>query len=255
MAEGPSPTAAEANRAYYERAQRGRDDYWRLMAAPRHRVRTLLGELARHPPTSVIDLGCGGGALLEEVAERFPGARLAGLDLSAAQITDNAARHPARSWYSLDLEGAAPLDPALEGAFEAVIASEVIEHLDRPAALLERARRLAAPGRGRLYLTTQSGPLRETERRVGHRRHYHAPELAALLREAGWAVEKIWNTGFPFHDLSKWYANRDPDGSMSRFSDAAYGPRERALCLALRLAFRLNSRRRGAQLFAVAVRP
>ena len=63
---------------------------------------------------------------------------------------------------------------------------------------------------------------------------------------------RIWNTGFPFHDLSKWYANRDPDRSLEQFGERAYGMRENVICWALRQAFRFNSRRRGAQLFAVA---
>ena len=45
--------------------------------------------------------------------------------------------------------------------------------------------------------------------------------------------------------------NRDQQG---RFGDASYGWYENTVCFALRLAFRLNSQRRGAQLFAIASR-
>ena len=41
---------------------------------------------------------------------------------------------------------------------------------------------------------------------------------------------------------------------MARFGQRAYGWRENLVCIALRLAFRLNSRRRGAQVFATARR-
>ena len=78
--------------------------------------------------------------------------------------------------------------------------------------------------------------------------------MREALRAAGWAPERVWNTGFPFHDLSKWYANRDPEGSMNRFAARPYGIKEDVICLLLRAAFRLNSRHRGAQLFAVARR-
>ena len=103
-------------------------------------------------------------------------------------------------------------------------------------------------------LSTQTGALRETERRVGHRRRYTAAELRELLRASGWTPHRIWNTGYPFHDLSKWYANRSPDRSLAEFGEQAYGVRQDLVCWALRQAFRLNSRRRGAQLFAVAIR-
>ena len=75
----------------------------------------------------------------------------------------------------------------------------------------------------------------------------------ALVR-TGWAPVRLWNCGFPFHDLSKWYANRDADGSMARFSEKPYGLREDLVCLALRTAFRFNSRSHGAQLYALARR-
>lgn len=75
-----------------------------------------------------------------------------------------------------------------------------------------------------------------------------------LLVDAGFAPVRIWNEGWPFHDWSKWYANRDPDGSLARFAGGAYGPTENALALVLRTLFRLNSTARGAQLYAIARR-
>lgn len=42
---------------------------------------------------------------------------------------------------------------------------------------------------------------------------------------------------------------------MAEFGDRAYGLKQNAICAALRVAFKLNSRSRGAQLFAIARRP
>lgn len=243
--------AAKLNRAFYDRTQPGRRDYWRRMAAPRHRVATLLAELERDRPRSLIDLGCGGGQLLDELARSLPGVELAGLDISARQIELNRGDQPGIEWHVGDLDSGEGLEP-LAGRFEAVVAAELIEHLDHPESFLAAAAGLATEG-GRLYLSTQSGPVRETERRVGHRRHFSADEMSRMLAGAGWRPLRVWNTGFPFHDLSKWYANRDPDRSMQAFGERAYGLRENLICWALRQAFRLNSSRRGAQLFAVAV--
>jgi SAM-dependent methyltransferase len=255
--EMPAPEAPEAavsiNRAYYGRPTPGLHDYWTRMAAPRERAATFLDLLASQPPRHVVDLGCGNGQLLAEIRVRFREAALTGIDLAERQIAANRRTQPTVRWLALDLERPEQIPAELQGAFDAVVAAEIIEHLADPAAFLASARALARPGAGRLLLSTQSGPVRETERRVGHLRHFSAEALAGLVEGAGWRCESVWNCGFPFHDLSKWWANRDPDATMSRFSGQAYGVREKLLCAALRLAFRLNSRRRGAQLYAVAV--
>jgi SAM-dependent methyltransferase len=245
--------AVEINREYYERSSPGRDDYWRKMAAPRLRVRVLLRALKRFDPAAVVDLGCGSGVLLGEIRARHPRTRLCGIDLSREQIQENLRVSPWADWHVANLDGRVEFERPLAGGFDVVIASEVIEHLDRPECLLTNALALARPG-GRLLVTTQSGTVRETERRVGHRRHFSASEMRDILIRTGWQPEQVWNEGLPFHDLSKWYANRDPEASMARFGQRAYGWREDLVCLALRLAFRLNSRRRGAQLFAIARR-
>jgi 2-polyprenyl-3-methyl-5-hydroxy-6-metoxy-1,4-benzoquinol methylase len=248
---GPGQSAADANRDFYEAASPGQADYWKKMAAPRFRVRTVLSVLQRHAPASVVDLGCGGGQLLAEVARALPQAKLVGVDLAEALLARNRAQSPAVRWVQANLDAPARWSEEDRGRYQAVTAVEVLEHVDQPAQLLANARALLAPG-GLLVVTTQSGPLRETERRVGHRRHFTAAELQALLEGAGFAPEKVWNAGYPFHDLSKWYANLNAEGSMDRFSSKPYGLSEDLICLGLRGLFLLNSRRRGAQLFAVA---
>jgi len=245
----------DVNLEYYGSYSPGRDDYWRKMAAPRLRVRTILRLLAERRPERMCDLGCGNGVLLREIADRFPTARLAGIDLSETQTLLNRSRFPGAQWYAADLgvEGALPAE--LLGSQDTLTASEIIEHVADPLQFLRNALALAVPGRGRLLLSTQSGPVRETERRVGHLRHFTTAEMESLLRSGGWKPIRVWNCGFPFHDLSKWWANRDPEATMQRFSGASYGTYENLICRALRFAFLFNSRSRGAQLFAVAERP
>lgn len=252
-------TAATLNEEVYDRLPRGYLDYWRYMAAPRFRRRVLLDQLEHLRRTgdaaTVVDLGCGTGLFLSQVAEALPDARRVGVDIAPRQIEVARASDPSARWYVLDLDAPDPEVPAeLESSADAIVASELVEHLDHPRRLLASARRLAAPG-GRLILSTQSGPVRATERGVGHRRHFTADEMTQLLRDAGWTPVRVWNAGWPFHDLSKWWANRDPDGSMERFGERGYGWSERLVCWGLRQLFRLNSNRRGAQLFAVAEAP
>jgi 2-polyprenyl-3-methyl-5-hydroxy-6-metoxy-1,4-benzoquinol methylase len=247
--------AASTNRAFYDTTLPGRDDYWRKMAAPRARVKQLVDLLDAWSPRRIVDLGSGGGQLLEELLARYPEAQLTGVDISTKQLEENARRLPSVRWSEADLDAQGGLAGRVTGTFDVVIASELIEHLDHPDVFLANARTLATPSTGRLVLSTQSGPVRETERRVGHRRHWTRREMVQALTAAGWAPERVWNSGFPFHDASKWYANRNPDASMDRFAAKPYGLREDLICAALRAAFRLNSRRIGAQLYAVARRP
>jgi 2-polyprenyl-3-methyl-5-hydroxy-6-metoxy-1,4-benzoquinol methylase len=249
-----APSSAERNQAYYDQTSAGQEDYWRKMAAPRFRVRTVLSLLRQIAPSTVVDLGCGGGQLLHEVAAATPGARLTGIDISPRQMDLNQARWPEVSWRVANLDAPATFEADQADQFDAVVAMEIIEHLDHPAVFLANARALARPHSGQLVLSTQSGPMRETERRVGHKQHFTAAEMSRLLEEAGWEPLRVWNAGFPFHDLSKWYANRNPDASMKQFGEQSYGLYQNAVCLALRGLFRLNSNHRGAQLFALARR-
>jgi SAM-dependent methyltransferase len=243
--EGP----AAVNARYYAARGAGVDDYWRLMAAPRRRRRVLLAALLARRPASVVDLGCGSGELLAEVAARLPDARLCGVDLPGV-----AGGPGLVGVRRLAADLGRPFDPPADlEPFDVAVASELLEHLERPAALLDNARRLVRPG-GALLLSTQSGPVRATERVVGHVRHFAAGDVAALLAAAGWRPVRVWNEGFPFHDLSKWLANLRPEAALAGFGAGRYGVAQRCACALLRAAFRCNSRRRGAQLFAIAVR-
>lgn len=104
----------------------------------------LMAELvAARSPTSVLDVGCGGGQLLLELSRRLP-ARLVGVDAGVLEL-------PAGVEYrSADITGRLPADDA---EFDAVVLGEVIEHVPHPDALLRQVRRVLAPG-GVLVLST-----------------------------------------------------------------------------------------------------
>jgi 2-polyprenyl-3-methyl-5-hydroxy-6-metoxy-1,4-benzoquinol methylase len=255
-AEPETGTRASAdNLAFYGTIDPGVRDYWRYMAAPRARMRVLASLLASSGARSIVDLGCGGGLLLHELHATLPNASLAGVDISAPQIAANRAESPEIAWLVANLDQPVTLPEPLRHTYDAVVASEILEHLDTPEMLLANATALARPGVGRLLLSTQSGPIRATERHVGHRRHFRARELRALLVQTGWQPLRVWSSGFPFHDLSKWLANLRPNAALARFTGRPYTRADRALCWLLRILFHLNSGRFGAQLFALAAAP
>jgi SAM-dependent methyltransferase len=104
----------------------------------RLRVRVLARLLAASPSSRVLEVGCGGGNVLE----RIPGRRV-GVDLSPFILAKARAR----------LGGGARLAradamalPFADGAFDRVFCTEVLEHVLEPEAVVREMRRVLAPG-------------------------------------------------------------------------------------------------------------
>lgn len=105
----------------------------------------VLALLDAHAPTgSVLDFGAGTGDLVGELLRRGRHARVAGVDLFPRP-----AWLPAESpWWQRDLN-----EPfTCEERFDAVVCSEVIEHLENPRQVFRSLRGLLRPG-GLLVLT------------------------------------------------------------------------------------------------------
>jgi SAM-dependent methyltransferase len=244
--------ATEFNRSYYGELTAGRDNYWRLMPAPKMRIDCILARIRDHAsrPKTICDFGCGNGALLAVLATHYPDVAMHGIDLSGRQIEQNRMASPKVQWATADLTSKRFTYP-FEQACDVAISSEVIEHLDNELDYLANVFGSLRPG-GLLVLTTQSGPVHTTEKHVGHVRHWEAEEMARLLSAAGFRQVAATNCGYPFHDLSKWGANLRPNLVIRRFGERQWGPVERATAALLRFLFRFNSQGRGNQLVATA---
>ena len=98
----------------------------------------------------VLDIGCGGGLLCEAMAAR--GARVTGIDPGADSI-EVARQHGG----SLDIDYRICTVEELAGEsqelFDIITCMEALEHVPDPAALIESAAQLLAPG-GSLFLST-----------------------------------------------------------------------------------------------------
>ena len=230
-----------------------------LNPAQRHRWRIIAAEArrrlsGRHDPL-VVDLGCGSGALLMQVRQSIPEARLLGVDLEPLALANAEKRLPDAEFHPADLEtGSCPALEDRAGKADIILCSEVLEHLEKPANALQLAGRLLSP-EGAFIVTVPSGSITDFDRAIGHRRHYSLPELEQLLEESGFHVARGYRWGFPFHTFFRIGMQLAP-GAVDRFSDRRLSRVERLILTFLDALFWLNvrSRRVGRQLVAVAQR-
>lgn len=102
---------------------------------------------------SICDLGCGNGHISGRLAPL--GYQVTGVDASASGIQIAQQAYPEARFFR------APINRDLElGKFDLVISSDVIEHLYRPADLLEAAQALLKPGGHLLVGTPYHGYLK-----------------------------------------------------------------------------------------------
>jgi SAM-dependent methyltransferase len=91
------------------------------------------------PSGSVVEIGCGDGALLAELSRRGFGESLSGFEISAAALELASARAVPRV-ASLSVFDGASL-PVADGAFDLGVLSHVLEHVPDPLPLLREAAR------------------------------------------------------------------------------------------------------------------
>ncbi|WP_431285040.1 class I SAM-dependent methyltransferase [Humitalea sp. 24SJ18S-53] len=156
-----------------------------------------LAALGRPPGTRYLEIGCGFGIGLD-VARRALGWDVLGLDPSPfAAVGRDLLSLPIEPRYLL------PDDPLTE-QFDVVYASEVLEHVAEPLALLNTLHRALRPG-GTLVLTTPAAECITPGTSEGllvpllsagwHVVLQTAESLAMLLRRAGFVTLRVWREG------------------------------------------------------------
>lgn len=184
----------------------------------------------RPGPRTVLDVGCGDGFFLDQLAREVsdPTVGYVGVDYSEHQLA-KAARLP-YEFHRCDLGEGIPLP---EGSVDLVHAAEVIEHLYDPDLLVEECARVLRPG-GRLVVSTPNlhawfnraiflagiqpifhetssrstevgaGALRRLKRDtrpVGHLRLFNRRALTDLLRREGFDAVRV--LGARYHDVPR----------------------------------------------------
>jgi SAM-dependent methyltransferase len=163
-----------------------RHPWWRARA---NLTARLLRQLVVRPPARVLDAGCGWGVTLA-MLERS-GYRVAGLDVSRRTLAQLDRENPGRELIEADLSR--PLPESVE-PFDAVLALDVIEHLDDDRAAVERLGRLVRSDGGLVIVSVPARPelFSEFDRIQGHRRRYDPPRLRAAFADTGLVVDRLF---------------------------------------------------------------
>jgi predicted TPR repeat methyltransferase len=146
----------------------------------------LLDRLGIQSPARVLDAGCGWGTTLEALERR--GYQAAGMDISRQTLEQ--LDRPDRRLFVADLTR--DLAGDREG-YDAVLALDVIEHIDDDRGAVARLGQLAHRG-GVVIVSVPALPefFSEFDEIQGHRRRYLPDTLRAAFDGTGLTVERIF---------------------------------------------------------------
>jgi len=166
----------------------------------RQLVSRLLRRYGCSDAARVLDIGSGQGDLAVDLRRTFVAAEIAGVELSATGVQVASRKVPDARFFQCDL-----LDPSADPGplrqwAQFAVCSEVLEHLDQPGALLNKASEYLAPGCV-LVVTVPGGPQSAFDHHIGHRQHFTPASIRALLEQSGFEVDFAGGAGFPFFNL------------------------------------------------------
>jgi SAM-dependent methyltransferase len=164
--------------------------------------RVILEYLERFSQRHFLEVGCGCGDLLQTLERK--GYTGVGIDLSEEAV----------AFANSHLQGGRVMarygtSEQLDGQFEIVIASEVLEHQQDDVCFLETLQERLMPG-GLLLLTVPAhmAAWGANDDFCGHVRRYERDELRDKLVVAGYDGIEIYSYGVPVYNLMKPYYDR-----------------------------------------------
>src|SRR5204862_6243228 len=195
----------KVQRVLYELVRPARYVTWEYFSRQRLVASGVLAARGR-PDSRVLDVGCGSGAMSIGLSEGA-GVDVVSMDILPARIeavhARRSSRTPAATARVRVLQADAEGLPLRGGSFDAVVATEVLEHLDDPRRLFKEASRILRP-KGRFLLTT---PNREA---LLYRILHHFPESAVEKLASTWTQESL------HPDLLHDHGTRGPRGHPDR---------------------------------------
>ncbi|HSK98162.1 MAG TPA: class I SAM-dependent methyltransferase, partial [Euzebyales bacterium] len=146
--------------------------------AQQRRARNRIGWLAGHARGRVLDVGCSQGIASLLVARA--GHQVVGVDVEldrvAYALADRAREEPDVAARVSFLGASAAALPFADDSFDTVLLGEILEHLDKPEAVLDEVARVLAPG-GVVAITVPFGLSPHHD----HRDTFYAANLLELV--------------------------------------------------------------------------
>lgn len=169
--------------------------------APRYllRRRRILRQLRHVPPCAVMEIGCGAGMLLQELAAR--NFHCSALE-SSPEARELIHRLAEKSGRTIDVHDAT--DPSWTERFPLVMAFEVLEHIeDDLVALNQWASWLTPNGTLLMSVPAHPGLWSAADEWAGHYRRYRKSDLVRVVTAAGLKIEHMECLGFPLGNLTE----------------------------------------------------
>jgi ubiquinone/menaquinone biosynthesis C-methylase UbiE len=137
--------------------------------------------------SSLLEIGCGTGFVLEGLSRTHPRLQLIGADLHSGGLAHAAARIPGLSLLQSDARRI-PFD----AEFDILGAFDVLEHIDDDAGVLAEMHRAVKPGGGILITVPQHPWLwSASDEQAEHKRRYRRDELLARVSTAGFTIRRV----------------------------------------------------------------
>lgn len=183
---------------------------WRRVEEVAQLIRRSLPARSDTVETTIMDYGCGTGVLFEEIASRAN-------DVIGVDLVLEPARLLVDEWQLDNVRLLRPDEARAEvpaHSLDAVVAAEVLEHIDPLGSTIEFFRnRLKRGGKLLVSVPTENLAYRLGRRMAGFEDHYHESNAAAIHRE-------ILENGFRETGMSKIPA----PGPLAIYWVVAYEP-------------------------------
>lgn len=124
-------------------------------------VKWMVNEIIPKKATwRVLDMGCGGGLVSNELLKNHPGVQVTGVDLSSTSLAVAGRHDPSKGARAEYLEGdVTQLPDSVTPGFDFVYSMDVLEHVHEPQKLISEAYRMLKPGGLFIAHTFNRNPL------------------------------------------------------------------------------------------------
>lgn len=170
----------------------------------RHRYRFVISSIKRFLKKndfSFFDYGTGNGKLLLKVKNHFnlSDNSLGGCEISTTGFNLTKEEIKSNNLYNSSL-------PKQDIKYDVISCIEVIEHTKQYLEILEWIKDNLNTG-GILILSTQTGPIHNSDKYTGHAQHFQVTYLEDILKSMGFEINHSQHWGFPFFTLQKNLTN------------------------------------------------